>query len=790
MTAARQLPGYEVAPWELRWRWLDLDALRKTESTFALSNGHIGFRGSFEEGEPRGLPGTYLNGFYERRPLPYAEAGYGYPEDGQTVVNVTDGKIIRLLVEDEPVDMRYGSAPNHERVLDFRSGTLRRHTEWISPTGRQVRITSERLVSFTQRAIGAIHYEVEPLDGPAQLVVQSELLANEPIERETDDPRVAAVLENALVSDFHTGAEYHAALAHHTRRSGLRMAAAMDHEIDAPGDVWTENHTSDDLGRLTVAAEVPRGQKLRLTKYVAYGWSSQRSTQALLSQVNAALAGARLSGWQGLLDEQRAFLDDFWDSADVEIDGDAELQQAVRFALFHVLQAGARGETRAIPAKGLTGPGYDGHAFWDTETFVLPLLTYTVPDAARNALQWRHSTLDKARKRAVQLGQAGAAFPWRSINGEECSGYWPAGTAAFHVNADVADATARYLAATGDKEFEAQYGLELLVETARLWSSLGHHDAHGRFRIDGVTGPDEYTAIVDNNTYTNLMAQRNLREAATRCEMRPELARELGVDEEETARWRDAADRMVVPWDDMLQVHPQSEGFTRHAYWDFAGTPPENYPLLLHYPYFDLYRKQVIKQADLVLAMWLRGDAFTPEQKARNVAYYEPLTVRDSSLSSCIQAVLNAEVGHLELAYDYFAEAALADLHDLYHNVHQGLHIASLAGSWIVAVAGFGGMRDHGGKLTFAPRLPPELGRIAFRMCFAGSRICVTIRRDEVTYQLVRGEPVHTSHHGEAIALKEGEPVTLPIPPAPQHVPPRQPAGRAPARRRPYPVPS
>ncbi|MEV0700585.1 glycosyl hydrolase family 65 protein [Saccharopolyspora sp. NPDC050389] len=787
--ATRPQPGYEVAPWELRWRWLNVDALRRTESTFALSNGHIGFRGSLEEGEPRGLPGTYLNGFYEQRPLPYAEAGYGYPEDGQTVVNVTDGKIIRLLVEDEPVDMRYGSAPHHERVLDFRSGTLRRTTEWISPTGRHVRITSERLVSFTQRAIAAIHYEVEPLDGQAQLVVQSELLANEPIEHESDDPRVAAVLEGALVTDFAMGEGSRAVLGHHTRRSGLRMAAAMDHEVDAPAAVSTENWTEGDLARLTLAAEVPQGRKLALTKYVAYGWSSQRSPQALRAQVEAALAGARQSGWQGLLDEQRAYLDDFWDAADVEIDGDAELQQAVRFALFHVLQAGARGESRAIPAKGLTGPGYDGHAFWDSETFVLPVLTYTVPDAAREALRWRHSTLDKARTRAAQLGQAGAAFAWRTINGDECSGYWPAGTAAFHINADVADATARYLAATDDKNFEAECGLELLVDTARLWTSLGHHDAHGRFRIDGVTGPDEYTAIVDNNTYTNLMAQRNLREAANRCEQNPDLAGQFGVDEEETAYWRDAADRMVVPFDETVGVHPQSEAFTWHAPWDFASTPSEHYPLLLHYPYFELYRKQVIKQADLVLAMWLRGDAFTPEQKARNVAYYEALTVRDSSLSAGVQAVLNAEVGHLELAYDYFAEAALADLYDIHHNVHQGLHIASLAGAWIAAVAGFGGMRDHDGELTFAPRLPTELSRLDIRVCFHDSRICVTINRDEATYELRRGEAVQTSHHGEPITLTQGKPITLPIPPPPQNPAPRQPAGRAPTHRRPSPVP-
>lgn len=263
--------GYEVAPWELRWRGLDVDALRRTESAFALSNGHIGMRGSFEEGEPRGLPGTYLNGFYERRPLPYAEAGYGYPEDGQTVVNVTDGKIIRLLVEDEPVDMRYGSAPQHERVLDFRAGTLRRSTDWSSPTGRRVRITSQRLVSFTQRAIAAIHYEVEPLDGQAQLVVQSELLANEPLPSQTGDPRVAAAQEGTLVPDFAVGEGHRAVLGHHTRDSGLRMAAAMDHDVEAPAQVWTETHTEDDLARLTIAADVHPGQTLRLTKYVAYG---------------------------------------------------------------------------------------------------------------------------------------------------------------------------------------------------------------------------------------------------------------------------------------------------------------------------------------------------------------------------------------------------------------------------------------------------------------------------------------------------------------------------------------
>ena len=777
--------GFQVAPWELRWNSLDLGALDRTESVFALSNGHIGMRGSLEEGEPTSLPGTYLNGFYEQHALPYAEAGYGYPEDGQTVVNVTDGKIIRLLVQDEPLDMRYGRAVEHNRVLDFRSGTLRRDTVWESPTGRRVRVRTERLVSFTQRAVAAIHYEVEPLDGGVQLVVQSDLLANEPIESGSKDPRVSATLEAPLVAEESFAQDRHAVLVHHTRKSGLRVAAAMDHELETDDGLRCEIHAEDDLARLTAAVDVPAGSRLRVTKYVAYGWSARRSAPALRAQAEAALSGAIQTGWQGLLDEQRAYLDDFWATADVEIEGDAELQQAVRFALFHILQAGARGELRAIPAKGLTGPGYDGHSFWDSETFVLPVLTYTVPESVRDALRWRHSTLDKARERADALGLRGAAFPWRTINGAECSAYWPAGTAAFHVSADVADAVIRYLAATEDADFERDHATELLVETARLWGSLGHHDVHGGFRIDGVTGPDEYSAVVDNNVYTNLMAQRNLREAVAVCERQPAVAERLGVTAEERESWSSAAEKMVVPYDGMLDVHQQSERFTEHAVWDFENTPKDNYPLLLHYPYFDLYRKQVVKQADLVMAMYTRGDHFTPEQKVRNVDYYEPLTVRDSSLSACVQAVMAAEVGYLDLAYDYFAEAALTDLHDLHANVRNGLHIASLAGAWTVAVAGFGGMRDHDRTLSFAPRLPSALTRLTFRLTYRDSRFVVEIDQEGASYTLLEGPPLTVRHHGEGVPLVLDTAERRPIPALSPKEAPSQPHGRAPRRRTP-----
>ncbi|WP_133915959.1 glycoside hydrolase family 65 protein [Streptomyces sp. NBC_00582] len=775
--------SYTVEPWSVRETALSLDVLAQSESVFALSNGHVGWRGNLDEGEPHGLPGSYLNGVHELHPLPYAEAGYGYPESGQTVINVTNGKVLRLLVDDEPFDLRYGRLVAHERVLDLRRGVLERSCEWTSPAGTTVRVRSTRLVSLTQRAVAAVAYEVEAVGSRSRVVIQSELVANESLPDPNGDPRAARALKSPLEPEEDVAVGNRLRLVHRTKRSGLRVAVAADHTVTGPERTTTSSESNVDVARLTVTSVLEPGEKLRVEKLVAHGWSGARSRPAMSDQVEAALAAAGHSGWQGLLDEQKECLDDFWARADVEVDGDEEIQQAVRFALFHVLQAGARAEQRAIPAKGLTGSGYDGHAFWDTETFVLPLLTYTAPGAVAEALRWRQNTLPAARERAAQLGLSGAAFPWRTIEGSEGSAYWPAGTAAFHVNADIADAVVRYVAATGDIEFERSTGVELLVETARLWRSLGHHDTHGTFHIDGVTGPDEYSAVADDNTYTNLMARANLLAAADAIERHPEEAARLGVDEEESAAWRDAAEAVHLPFNHELGVHEQHAGFTRYQHWDFAGTRPDQYPLLLHFPYFDLYRKQVVKQADLVLAMYTCGGHFDDEQLARNFAYYESLTVRDSSLSACCQAVIAAQAGHLRLAYDYTAEAALMDLADLEDNTRDGLHIASLAGTWTALVAGFGGLRRDGTSLRFAPRLPERFSRLAFSVQLLGSRLRVEIGPEKATYTLLSGGPLTIRHHGTPLTVNGDGPVVRAVPPLTIRQEPAQPPHRAPKSR-------
>jgi alpha,alpha-trehalose phosphorylase len=771
---------HPIEPWALVEEGVDIDRLAQAESLFALSNGHIGLRGNLDEGEPAGLSGTYLNGFYESFPLEYGERGYGFAEDGQSVVNVTDGKIIRLQVEDEPLDVHRGEVLHHERRLDFRSGMLERRLHWRAASGHEVKLTTRRLVSFSLRSLAAIEYEVEAVDRPIRIAIQSNLQANKVDAAQADDPRQGKALPDVLRSLLSVDHGQRVVLGHETKRSDLVMASGMEHVVEHDGEVSTLTQSEPDLGRVTLSAELEPGRPLRLFKLLAYHWSSQQSVDWLRDQVDASLESGLAEGFAGLAEAQRGVLDRYWQRADIEVEGDAGLQQALRFAMFHVFQAAVRNEGRAIPAKGLTGSGYDGHAFWDTESFVLPVLTFTAPRTVRSALEWRHSTLDSARERARQLGLRGAALPWRTIRGEECSGYWPAGTAAFHVNAAVAAAVRRYVVVTGDLEFEQRTGCELLVETARLWASLGYHDERGDFRIDGVTGPDEYSALVDNNVYTNLMAQLNLRSAVEATGRHPEVAASLGVDDGERREWERAADAMFVPFDEERGLHPQDQDFLEHQRWDFENTPPDKYPLLLHYPYFQLYRRQVVKQADLVLAMHWRGDAFSPEQKHANFDYYERLTVRDSSLSACTQSILAAEVGHLGLARDYLEEAARMDLEDLAHNTGDGLHMASLAGAVLAAVTGFGGVRDYNGRLSFRPRLPEGIERLAFSLEVRGSVLRVEIAPGETAYSLPQGDSLRFSHWDEEVTLDGNGGVHLPIPPYEEEPAPTPPPGREP----------
>jgi alpha,alpha-trehalose phosphorylase len=772
--------------WAHRETGWSSDLVAQTESLLALSNGYLGMRGTLDEGAPAAIPGTYLNGFYDTLPIPYADRGFSDPESDQVLVNITDGTRIRLIVGEDPLDVRTGTVLAQERVLDLRSGLLTRSLRWRSPSGQEITLRSRRLVSLEYREVAAIEYEVE-VARTTRLTVHSELATG--TGGSTDaaaDPRSGRGLSpDVLIPRLahHEGAR--ALLVHETRTSGLVVAAGMDHVLDGTPSPEATIREDGSLARWSYSTTVHPGRPLRLVKLLAYHWAAGGEPAALAADGCRSLEHARALGFEALAAGQRKLLDEVWTRADIEIDGDPELQHALRYALFQLHQNTALAAGHAIPAKGLTGGGYDGHTFWDTEIFLLPVLTYCAPQHVEAALRWRASTLPQARANARRLGLSGAAFPWRTIAGEECSGYLPAGTAAFHINADIAHAVTQYVAATGDTRFEREAGAPLLVETARLWASLGYHDARrgGRFSIDGVTGPDEYSVLVDNNLYTNLMAQANLRAAADAVERHGPQA--LGVQAREVVAWRRAADAMTIPYDTELGVHLQDEDFARHAPLDFDTISPEHYPLLLHVPYFQLYRHQVIKQPDLVLAMALCPRAFTAEQRQCNFAHYEALTVRDSSLAAGTQAVVAAQVGDVQLAYDYLAEAALLDHHDSERNTADGLHLAALASGWTAVIAGLAGARQQDGRLSFAPRLPGPLDRIAFPFTFRGRVLRIEITPGEATYELRDGPPLQIEHWGTPLLLTSATGVTRTIPPAPGVMSFRQPAGRAPRRRRP-----
>ncbi|MGH2843325.1 MAG: glycoside hydrolase family 65 protein [Solirubrobacteraceae bacterium] len=749
------------------------DFVAQTETLFATANGYLGLRGGPEEGRPAYEQGTFINGFHETWPIAYGEQAYAFATTGQTIVNVPDGKLIRLYVDDEAFDVSRVKVLHYERALDLRAGTLDREVLWETPTGKQVRVRSRRLVSFTERHLAALSYEVTVLNARAPLALSSELVRRQqPLVSGQGDPRAAQGLDEAvLVPEARAADQQRLLRGFTTRRSRMTLACGMDHVLDTECTWSVEHEQTEDADRVVFSVEAEPGKPVRLTKFLTYHTSRTVSIPEQLDRSRRVLDRALSAGFEHLLSEQRSYLDEFWHRADVEVGGaHSQAQQSLRWGLFQLLQATARADGAGIPAKGLTGQAYDGHYFWDMEMYMIPFLIYTDPRSAQNLLLFRYHLLDAARERAREVSQKGALFPWRTINGQEASAYYAAGTAQYHINAAVAFAIRRYVEVTGDEDFLRQYGAEILVETARLWYDLGFFSARqqGRFCIHAVTGPDEYATVVDNNTYTNLMARENLRYAAEVVEgmlaaqpaAHAELAYRTGLTPEEPPDWRRAADAMYIAFDEELGIHPQDDSFLERKVWDLEATPADHYPLLLHYHPLVIYRHQVLKQTDVVFAMFLLSGDFTLEQKRRNFDYYDPLTTGDSSLSACIQSILAAELGYRDKALEYWHFALLMDLADIGGNVKDGCHVAALGGSWMAAVYGLAGMRERGGVLTFDPRA--YLERLRFALIVRGQRLEVQIQDGCITYRL-QGAGLTIEHRGEPLTLSDGQAVTRSI---------------------------
>jgi alpha,alpha-trehalose phosphorylase len=774
---------YPADEWNVIEKAFHPEFLAQSETMLALGNGYLGMRGCPEEGGPNTENATLINGFYETWPIVYGEEAYGFAKTGQTICNVTDGKIIKLFVDDEPFWLPNANLLCYDRRLNMKSGTLDREILWETPAGKQVLIRSRRLVSLENRHVAAISYWVTLLNANAFVVISAEMSAGQPVAlTSTGDPRLAKSFSGRILNPRASYAkDRRIVLCHSTEHSRLTVACATDHTLETLCPHTDKTVYRDDFGQVAFTIDARAGSRIELTKYMVYHTSGTASAEELCGLAEWTLDRVTAQGFEQLLSSQEQYLDDFWRRSDVRIQdvredrlkrSTVEIQQAIRFNLFHILQASARAEDTGVPAKGLTGKAYEGHYFWDTEIYLLPFLTYTSPQIARNLLTFRYKMLPHARARAKQLGHRGAMFPWRTISGEEASAYYAAGTAQYHINADIMYALRKYVQATGDDSFLRDYGAEMLVETARFWVDLGCYSEtkDGKFCINGVTGPDEYNAVVNNNAYTNLMARENLRYAAetvkslqfTQPDAYNALAHKTALDPSEPEVWVRAAENMYVPYDEERQIVLQDDSFLDREPWDFRNTPPEHYPLLLFYHPLNIYRKRVIKQADVVLAMFLLGDMFSQEEKKRNFYFYDPLTTGDSSLSSCVEAIIAGQIGDLDKAFRYGMAALLMDLADVGGNVKDGCHIASMGGTWMMLTYGFGGMQDNDGMLSFRPRRAPEENAILrFPVTYRGQRLEVEMGFEKVEYALRAGESLLIRHEKEEIQLTRNNPVAV-----------------------------
>ena len=771
-------PIYPIEVWDITEQEFQKENNYRNETTFALSNGYIGTRGTFEEAYPfdvdTGLEGNFVNGFYESEHIRYGEANFGSPLLSQSLLNLPNLKETRVILDGEEFSMEEGSVKSYKRTLHMKEGVLERTLVWCSPKGKKTKIKVNRLVSFARKNIMIIRYEVTPLNYNGSVEFVSKLCADVENHTRKTNPIVdygpfGRRLEKKNLWVKEDGLYYEG----ETIGSHLTMACGSVHTILFEGEVIEASWRSEigDLeASISCTLDGREEETITLEKFVCYSTQLDMPKEKLETFVTEELTRTRQEGYSYLEERQKEYMERFWKIADVRIKGNEALQQGIHFNLFHIIQSAGRDGRTGMGAKGLSGEGYEGHYFWDTEMYVLPVLVYTEPEAARHLLDYRYSTLEQARGRARILGhEKGALYPWRTINGEEASTYYPLGTAQYHINGDIAYALSLYLQVTGNVEYLKEKGAEMLIETARVWADVGSFAEckDGKYCICDVTGPDEYNVLVDNNFYTNLMARENLRDAVDAVEYLEKhapkclevLEEKLEFSKEETLLWKEIIEKMYFPYDEKRQVYPMDDGFMMRKPWDENKIPPEKRAWLYenYHPLF-IMRHRMSKQADAILGMYLHSNLFTKEEVKRNYDFYQEVTLHHSSLSTCIFGIVACSIGYLKEGYEYFSQSARMDLDDYHNNFYAGIHAANMAGTWQAIVNGFAGVRCQQSKLRFEPCIPEEWEEYAFRLRFRGTLLEIEISKKEAKFTVIEGTKIQFLVGEKEIILQgEGE---------------------------------
>ncbi len=764
-------PEFAVHPWRIIEEEFSPETNHHNEAIFSLGNGYMGLRGTIEEdySGPRETttPGFYINGIYDSEEIVYGEEAPNLPKYSQTIVNLMDWTGINLFLGEEKLDLFVGQVKDYQRVLDMRTGVLSRKFTWVSPQGKKIKIEIERLISYTNKELALIDYRVTPLNFTGELKIESGLDGRVRNRHHFRKDRVMEVDS----AGFANGRCY---MLQRTSSSGIEVAGAVKNKLSAPSraSINRDHFIVDEEIIEHFRVFATRDETYRLKKFAAFATSRDVPLERLRKQVIIDVNRGAESGVEELKNSQKKFLEDFWNDFDVFLRGQKSLQQAMRFNAFQLMQStGSDGKTN-VPAKGLTGEFYEGHYFWDTETFIVPFYLFNRPQIARKLLEYRYYILEKARQNARRVRLNGALFPWRTINGDEASGFFMGSTVQYHIDADIAYAIYLYYTTTEDREFLHNMGAEILAETARMWVSCGHFDKNtGEFCFNEVCGPDEYKPGVDNNCFTNYMACFNLKFARrTLMEMKDEapdkyrrLKEKINFEEKELQKWQEAAEYMYLPFDEERNIHPQDDSFLKKEPLDIESIPHEELPLVANWHPLTIWRYQVIKQADVILLMLLQGDKFSLEEKKANYDFYEPRTTHDSSLSPAVYSIIASEIGYVEEAFDYFVHTCRLDLDDFHENTYQGLHTAALGSAWMTLVYGFAGMRNYHGEISFRPYLPEPMDGYQFSIKFKGRHLRVRVTEEGASYRVISDKKLYIDHCGEIIHINPGEEKMMPL---------------------------
>ncbi|KXZ20187.1 glycoside hydrolase family 65 protein [Bacillus nakamurai] len=744
---------FEIDEWKIKTNKFLKEHKRLQESLTSLANGYMGIRGNFEEkysGDSH--QGTYFAGVWFPDKTRVGWWKNGYPEYFGKVINAMNFIGIDVYVDGEKVDLYQHSIESFDLELDMKEGILRRSAA-IRIQDKTVRIRSERFLSLAVEQLCAIHYEAECLTGEAEITLVPYLDGN--VANEDANFREQFWQEKEAGADSHCGHLVAKTAENPFGTPCFTVSAAMANVTD--GFVSESFHTSGMYAENRYVYQLKPGTKASLEKLIIVTTSRDFQETELLSKGRELLSDILRRGYE---EEKQRHIDKWnerWAKADIEIKGDDELQQGIRYSIFQLFSTYYGADPRLnIGPKGFTGEKYGGAAYWDTEAYAVPVyLAAADPEVTRNLLLYRYHHLEAAKRNAAKLGLKGALYPMVTFTGDECHNEWEITFEEIHRNGAICWAICNYVNYTGDRGYIEEYGIDVLVEISRFWADRVHYSKrNNKYMIHGVTGPNEYENNVNNNWYTNLIAAWTLEYTLENLENIPAAKRsQLNVREEETEAWKDIVQKMYFPYSEELNIFIQHDTFLDKELQTADQLDPNERPLYQNWSWDKILRSSFIKQADVLQGIYLFNDRFTLEEKRRNFEFYEPMTVHESSLSPSVHAVLAAELHMEKKALELYKRTARLDLDNYNHDTEEGLHITSMTGSWLAIVQGFAGMRAANETLSFAPFLPKEWDSYSFNINYRGRLIHIMAAETSVVFELLKGDPLYITVYQNPILL-------------------------------------